>query len=356
MFGRCCRCDSLGTPSFYDCFGCLVTTEDVPQEWILDVPSAFGYAAGIPTTNSTSETVGPYLNKKTEIVTEYQFPSISSFGSTTSMVIDDMPITNPLGSYTTCIWASNFDIYESEIHDPANIVPWNLFTGTCFGTGLVLNPAQKTAPTTQPSPWEHRNFNGFGGIVPHGYSLNRTRNLKASTPLSECGKTYCGIPTRRTTCGWRPYGIYGILQIYTGFVFRLSVVFMPRMTSRVIAYELRGFPTGWYPLYGEPENWDWWDTPLLSSYTSYGDDGTHTYAWKTLFPNFVAESVVPAPGTAASGIICQYEKTINCATDFSGSPVVLTLSNETIYGTSGEKCWHLLGLSAPPSTVTITPV
>ena len=347
--GRCCQCTYETYP---DCFGCPVIAISIPTAWQLDFPLAMTYQSGpaTRTCTATSTQVGglgitpaspPYETVRTTVDTAtVEFPDLSSLGVPSVMDLDENALLNPSLPYTQCIWASNeFLYYEHGQQAGAN------------GIGIFGCPQGGYPPAsflgaeyTGVDAWQYR---PTGTIVPASYSGNRVRETIVATDY-RCGTldlSTCN-PWTLWSCNFLPFGVFSILQVTelpSAFEFNLRVFWWPRVNRRVIATEYTR-----NTIDGSVSDTRYVTPPSLDRYVNILDFSNDCMA---LFPEATAKA------NLSQGILLRYTKTVNCAADFLGTPVVLTKVNEysASAGATHTQC-EALGINNVPATVTITPI
>lgn len=341
LMGQSCRCDD---PAFPDCFGCPVLVISIPTAWQLDFPTAMTYQYGATTgscsttTTTTTPAFFPWETVRTKVDSAtIELPDMTTLGVPSILDLDQNALTDSYGPWTQCIWASNeFLLYEQ-----------GSITGAV--SGVVGCPTAGYAPAsflgdeyTGVDAWEYASH---GNLTPPAFSQNRQRTTLSSTDY-RCGTTdYPGCtPWTVWSCSFKVFGVYGLLTVVTSgasYVFTLKIFWWPRVNRRIIITEYdHNTSTG---------------ATTASRYVS----GSRDQRLNTLdIPTACMTSTFPAATSLSNlsqGILLRYEKTVDCDTDFLGTPVVLSLAEEysAYSGASQTKC-EALGISNVPSTVTIT--
>jgi len=342
-------CTGCAEP-FPDCFGCPVLEVDIPTAWQMDFPAPMTYAAA--TSGSCSHTSAEYPElfstypaRKDFFEHSYSYPSMAGFGDATILEIDDATVASPSYSPSVqCIWASgDFEMYEFGWHASVRN------DSSPFGCN---GSAFKLANFSASDPWVY-GLTGYSGI-PTTYSPNRVRTMLTTTD-SRCGTAPClgpfGSTPQRWVCGFRASGVWALLQIveFNGNKFvAVSIFWIPERWTKAIRQRkplsttpLR--PDQGYEIYNETPPQD--VSFLLASGSAINTALLSTYTEATAVSNLW------------QGLILRYEKQVNCATDFDGTPITLNLAQEykRTPGATQTIC-EAAGITDIPSTITITPL
>lgn len=323
-FGHDCHCQQ----PFPDCFGCPVFALDIPQQWILDMPTTLSYAGSLTGSCSDSTPQSGQLNY-TSFDAEYEYPDVSSFGDATPLDIDNAPRSSMYTPITECIWGSSgWDWYDTK---DGSVVP---FGSAGCPTGAV-NLAAKGSDIFVDDCWEW--FHHQSGLVPSWFSLGRVRTTISPT-FSNCNAFVSACDFGRA-CWIRPFGIWGTLRVI-GNKLNLTITWVPRGLSTTVIYN-RFSVYGTFRIFLGNSTW----TDQLPASTSFAG------CFASMFPYATATTNIAGPGSIV------YEKTIDCDADFDGTPVVLPLKSiSKARSTSTQNTFEAVGISGIPSSVTITPV
>ena len=276
-----------------------------------------------------------------------EMPSLAPLGVPSILAIDNAALTNIYGPFTQCIWASNeFIRYEIIRHIG---LAAGLFS-PCPPGGFPAESA-RGAEYTGVNAWQYKSYSSAD---PPAFSLNRTRTVLSGTDY-RCGTSpypTCAVANSlaRWECLFRDFGVWAILDVaQTGsvFKFRVRVVVQPRVHKKDIGYTYRENRTTHVRQANQyvDSTDDYYQTHQIP-----GSSGAPTACLGALYPNASPLNNI----YQAHGLLLRYEKTVNCATDFLGNPVVLNLVESYMAGTQTKTA--ALGITNVPSTVTITAI
>jgi hypothetical protein len=326
--GHDCHCKQ----PFPDCFYCPVFETNIPEQWVMDMPSSLSYLGATSGSCSTTTPINDDVTTYTAWSMQYEYPDVAGFGTETPLNIDDAPRRSIYTPITECIWGSSGYVYYEEVG--RGVVPWGT-SGCSLGVAAV---GEKKDDMPIDDCWE---YTSYGGTVPPFYSLGRTRTDIPFT-FPNCGAMISGCTPERS-CGIRPFGIWAVLQIVKPFSspakFSVLVWWFPRCLYTRTNY-IRLSSTTWGVTTGSSR----WTEQLAP-------DGSPSSCISSLYPYSTSINNVSGPG----GIL--YEKVIDCDTDFTGSPVVLPLVGATRKSSaSTQNVFEAAGITGLPSSITITPV
>ncbi len=352
-----CNCDEPPPP---DCFGCTDPETWFPSVWQLDMPSVMTVPSNASCGPLTATIPGGgfagLLDIRHTLSSEVEFPRIPQ---TSLLLVDDRPILDYAWSWVTCVWLSNDYRMANFLY--WNGIPWN--RAECIHAGHYPG-AVKSPDWFAPTPWYYYE------LPTVGISPNRSRAYAVSDHPNDpsCGTevdpALPDLSSPRYSCRLAPYGTQWQLSIErTGSTYKLvaTLRYWLRLAISyfVEEYLLGGifYPaTGWRPASGQTGFVNFFNAPgqVVASYGYWpkvppltGDD-----CKSTLFPNYGTDvNLHNAPN------LVRYEKVINCATDFDGTPVVLSKAYDykAVSG-STKTIIEAMGISASPSFITLTPV
>lgn len=352
-----CKCESPPPP---DCFGC---TGDIwfPSVWAVDMPSTMTVPSTV-TCGPTGSTVagGGYsgLDIRDTFSASAEWPKIPPYSF---LIVDDRPIANYAFSWLTCVWLSND--YRMANRRTWGTIPWN--NASCSHGGHYPG-AVKEADWFAPNPWYYYE------LPTVSISPNRSRvNAATDHPHdvicgTEVDPALPDASSPRYVCGFNwPFGSQWYLLIeHTGSTFKFVATlryWMRLSMSYFVEENLPGGPfypaTGWRPAVGGPPSFvDFMYAPgqvnYFHGFWPSGFGFGSGYCKSTLFPSYGSDI-----NFHISPDIVRYEKVINCATDFDGTPVVLTKAYDIkAHPTSTKTIIEAMGISASPSYITLTPV
>lgn len=315
-----------------NCLGCNVRLGEVPTAWQLDFPNALSYLGD--TTGSCSdslEIVGTTPASRYDVSHQFEYPDISDFGLGTVVEIDAAPVTNPLLPFTSCVWASsNFYIYE-EAHGPAVEPSFGCIDGSL--------PFASKGPDILLEHWWEKRLAFASDLIGYGLS-NRTRSVMTPTS-SDCGFAPSGCVRGTTACGFYVYGIYARMRVdQSPFRLTLDVIWAPRrFNSYVLMRQYSGF--AWKPYVGYAN----WSPVDIASIGGLGECGYALYPYATATQNI------------GSGIMLRYSRTINCATDLEGGPLLFTKFDEPKQRAEATQTrLEAAGITGAPDEITMTPI
>jgi hypothetical protein len=318
-----CNCQQ----PFPDCFGCPVFALDIPQQWIMDLPSTMVYTGA---TSGSCSYSSPQSGKLTYTSSDiqYEYPNISAFGSSVSLDIDDAARSSYYTPITECIWGSSgWDWFDTK---DGGVVTYGS-AGCPFG---AVHIAAKGTDIHVYDCWSY--FHHQNGSVPSWFSLGRVRT-KISPTFANCD-AFVSACDKGRSCWIRPFGIWAVLRVI-GNKLNVTVTWWPRGLSTAVIYD-RFNIYGTFRILTGSSNW----TNSLPK-----NDSSACFA--SMYPYATETRNILGPGSIV------YEKTINCATDFTGSPVTLSqVSISKANSNSTQNTFEAVGITGIPSSITITPV
>lgn len=333
-----CRCHC--EQPFPDCFGCLVLELEIPTAWQMDFASPMSYLGASSgscswTSVAYNEGFGSYPKLQDTYDHSFTFPDISTLGSATILEIDDAPVTSPFyAPITECVWASgDFEFYERGSHTSRR---------DDFGTGCDAEAFRNTLYAGV-NAWEYARPSGW--FTPPALSGNRTRTPHPITDV-RCGTTATGC-FEIWRCSTGVTGIFATLQVVDRSGIKYIVVtihWLPLLYTLYLSRRKASALATWKPNLGYA--FEYGSTFYLPS----GLHGTPTCP-ASAYP--YATSV----NNLATGAILRYEKLVNCATDFNGTPVTLTLVETYKKNASAtQTICAAMGITGIPSTIEVTPI
>lgn len=346
-----CRCISQAL----NCLGC---DEEIalPESWVMDFPAEMGYGsartgsvtiAEYDATGYPQAATGGTIQKKRYFTADWDWPDLTTFGISTSLVIDDAPLSDPYyGSHITCIWANET---FSQYRVLRGRYDYSTFYPGSGGPYWHDSMCSVSADFSNSSPWYYYSEVG-SGYIPPGLSPGRTRN-SIDPEDALCGTfTYPGDNHKLTyECAVRTYGCFAVLTVVkTGTVYDLvvTIYWWPRIAWN--SYEKFYFLSS-----GGVETWNQTSANQGNCDTTYEAD-TAIY---TLDGNDTGATVYPSNTNGISqGAILIYKKTFACDTEFDGSPVTLPLFSEVTSGGASQTIVDAIGITNVPPSITITPV
>lgn len=321
-------CDCHCQEPFPDCFGCPVFELDIPQQWIMDMPSTMAYSGATSGSCSFSTSMTGLTYTSSEI--EYEYPDISAFGSSVSLDIDDAPRTSMYTPITECIWGSSgYNFFASILGRVA---------GPSLGCPLgAVEIATKEADISVTDCWYYAAHNN--GTVPPAFSTGRVRTtIIPANPACGVYTSGCFGSLPAPSCNVRAFGMWAVLRVI-GNKLNVTVSWWPRGLNTNILYDRLSVYATFRVLSGS------------SAWTNTLPQNSSPACFASMYPYATSTINILGPGSIA------YEKTINCDEDFTGSPVVLPLKSiSKANSTSTQNTFEAVGITGIPSSITITPV
>ena len=318
-----CNCQQ----PFPDCFGCPVFALDIPQQWIMDLPSTMVYTGA---TSGSCSYSSPQSGKLTYTSSDiqYEYPDISAFGSSVPLDIDDAARSSYYTPITECIWGSSG--YKFWASASGKVAPGQ--TGCPTGAVAV---ATKEADITVSDCWHYAAHNN--GTVPPWFSQGRVRTtIIPADP--KCGVFVGPCLSYTPVCGVRAFGMWAVLRIIGGKL-NVTISWWPRGLATGIIYER-------FSIYGTFKI-----VTGNSAWTNSLPQNDSSACFASMYPYATETRNILGPGSIV------YEKTINCATDFTGSPVTLSqVSISKANSNSTQNTFEAVGITGIPSSITVTPV
>jgi hypothetical protein len=292
------------------------------------------------------------LDLKETFSAQVEFPRIPPHSL---ILVDDRPILDYAFSWLTCVWLSRD--YRMANYRRWNGISWN--NAFCSHAGHYPG-AVKSTDWFAPTPWYYYE------LPTVSVSPNRSRvNAATDHPHdASCGtEVDPALPdpsSPRYVCDFNwPFGTQWYLRIErTGSVYKLVATLRYYLRLSISYFREEYLPggifyptTGWRPAVSGLPGWvDFMYAP--GQVTGFHGFWPGNYCKSTLFPNYGADvNLHNAPD------LMRYEKVIDCATDFDGTPVVLTKAYDYKASPSSTKTIiEAMGISASPSYITLTPV
>lgn len=319
-----CNCQQ----PFPDCFGCPVFALDIPNQWVMDLPSTMVYTGATSGSCSYSSPSSGLQYSTSDI--QYEYPDISAFGSSVPLDIDDAARSSYYTPITECIWGSSGYKFFASIR--GRVAPAGL---GCPAGAVEL--ATKEADITVTDCWYYSAQNT--ALVPPFFSNGRVRTTIIPTnPACGVYTSGCFGSITAPSCGVNAFGMWATLRIIGGKL-NVTVSWYPRGFAASVTYE-RFSIYGTYKISGGNSSW----SNLLPQNSSPA-------CFASMYPYATETRNILAVGSIV------YEKTINCATDFTGSPVTLNrVSISKANSNSTQNTFEAVGITGIPSSITITPV
>lgn len=350
-----CLCEVPGPP---DCFGCTDPGNMFPSVWQVDLPSSMSVPSLVtcgPITQTVSGIPGT-LDRRYTLECEVEWPSIQS---TSLLIVDDRPIDNYSFSWVTCVWLSNdYQMYDRMYW---NGIPWS--NAFCSHAGHYPG-VRKYPDWTAPTPWYYYELPTVT-VSPNRSRVNAaTDHPHAGSCSTEVDPALPDPSSPRYTCDFIPYGAQWYLSVETVGATKKLVAILKYwmrfgMTYLIEDYLLGGpfYPaTGWRPASPSPGFASYFTAPaqVLSIVGTFA-------AWPTVSGNDCKSTLFPSYGSNVNlhtgPNLVRYEKVIDCATDFDGTPVVLTKAEDYKANTTSTKTIiDAMGIGSSPSYITLTPV
>lgn len=350
-----CNCHCIA----YDpnCLGCASLTEipvPLPESWVMDFPTAMSYGSARTGTVTIAEydatgfpqvVSGGTNEKKRYFTTTWDWPDVSAFGVSTSLVIDDAPaLGSSYGATVDCIWAGG------------SFLQYRTLTGNAYLGPSSGNPAawhdsvcSVGADYSNASPWYYNS--AVGAYIPPAWSPNRTRNsIGAADVLCSTTVSVGGGYQRIYSCAAKMYGLFAVVTVVntgSGYDLTCSIYWWPRISYSVYSkhYFHQTSPSlDFYTL--TSQNNGFCDTTWDTLAATYSLDSNNTKA--TVYPS--------ATDGLSQGLILVYKTDFNCATEYDGSPVSLPLVTTIKKGGSAQTIVDAIGFVDVPATITLTPV
>lgn len=315
-----------------NCLGCNVRLGDVPTAWQLDFPNALSYlGATSGSCTDSREVVGASPPLRYDVAHEFEYPDLSDFGMGTIVEIDAAPVTNPSLPFVSCVWASNNFFTFEEAHGPA-VDP----SVGCIDGALPFASKQSDILIDH---WWQKRLTYASDLI--GYNLpNRTRSIMLPTS-SDCGFAPSGCVRGTATCGIQVFGIYARMRVEPSpFRLTLEVMWLPRrFNSYVLMRKFSG--SVWQPYSG----YAGWNSYEVASIGGLTDCGYSLYPYATATPNI------------GQGSVLKYSRTINCATDLTGAPLLFTKIDEPKERAEATQSrLAAAGITGAPDEITLTPI
>jgi hypothetical protein len=321
-----CNCQQ----PFPDCFGCPVFALDIPQQWVMDLPSTMVYTGATSGSCSYSSPQSGKLNYTSSDI-QYEYPDISAFGSSVPLDIDDAVRSSYYTPITECIWGSSgYKLFASII---GRVAP-----GGQVGCPLgAVEVATKESDISVPDCWYYATHNNV--TLPPWFSQGRVRTtIIPANPACGVYTSGCFGSQPAPTCSVRAFGMWAVLRIFGGKL-NVTVSWWPRGLFTGVIYDRLSIYSTFRILTGS------------SAWTNSLPQNDSPACFASMYPYATSTINILGPGSIV------YEKVINCATDFAGSPVTLPrVSISKAQSTSTQNTFEAVGITGIPSSITITPV
>ena len=325
--GRCCHC--ADTP--LNCFGCNAAQEP-PSTWQLDLPAAPAYAH--QTTGSCAADVDnvslfplfPQLHQREVMSVNYEHPTLAD---TYTLLQDTAASAAECEPNDVCVWsAGTLTAYEDL---QVSIVPdGNTSFCPSFIPTSIVNQSQ-----TITDVWDYNQ----SAPITNCRVREPVQNSLLPPDLACTAANLCdqyGV----SECQYRLFGERFFLLVEDSHLV-VRWTWVPRYKITFLQYD-KGFGGNpWRNFDGYASHFD---NPLIIPLI-FGVDECRM----PLHPS------ADNPSTVGSGVLAEYKKLINCATDFDGTPVVLPLHTATVNPGQTQSIASAMGITLP-SFLSITPI